>query len=276
MRQRTKRNLEPGTGLRHVLLLERYLCIGVPGKKLIPISIISAGLVVQLLADAPAGYVISANGSWSTGSGVLQAGQPVVAGARVLPQAPGSAITIAFLDGTAQTFRSGFTVEAIRPDTAPAASRILKAVGKRLEREKPIVHAMSRGGPGVEPAVLKLTGQKVDAAAALARLDAGDYDLEFRRGGSDSVHAKVAYDGEARAMASAPGLTPGLYTLHVSNTGSAATGLAPVLVAAEDRFEEKAADFEKGREMTRGWSRTIDVGAVQSFLSALLAELADE
>jgi hypothetical protein len=216
-------------------------------------------------------------GAWIAAPGALPLapGRPVMAGSRVESKEAGAVITVAFLDGSAQTFAAAFTVDSLHAVEKSGAGRMLAAVAKSIGREKrATVFGISRGSLGVTPAVLKQSGKRIDLAPAIGGLSAGEYRLELTpfEGGA-AAEATCSFDPPAGTSATLA-VAPGVYTLRVASASGTPVGSATVRVVASAEFAAMAGAFGEGVAMTAAWPAGTDPAAVNHFLTALLIDLA--
>jgi hypothetical protein len=239
---------------------------------------IAAVAVLTCVAHAQetAGYVLKVQGTWtaSPGAVTLQPGKPVAAGSRIESKDANRSITIAFLDGSAQTFTDTHTVESQHASATSGTKRMLEAVSKSLSLEKrSAVFGISRGSLTVRPSVLKQTGKRLDLGPAMGSLTSGAYTLDFTPAkGGDAVSAKCNFDPPSATSATVP-LGPGAYLLRVASASGTPIGSATVLVASGADFEDKSAVFRAGLATVASWPSDTDPAAIQEFLTALLIGL---
>jgi hypothetical protein len=241
------------------------------------LATLAASALTACLAQDTAGYVLAVKGSWTAapGSAQLAPGGSVSAGSQIKPKDASSSITVAFLDGSAKTFTATFTVASREAPAGSGVSRMVEAVAKRMGSDKrQSVSGMSRGSLEVRPAVLKLTGRRLDLGPAMGSLGAGEYALELRpAAGGDSTEAKCNLDPPSATSATVP-VHAGVYSLQVASASGTPVGSATVLVASPEDFESKSAAFRKSVEVTASWPADTDPAAVQQFLSGMLLDLA--
>jgi hypothetical protein len=242
------------------------------------LAVAACRIVAWAAVQDPVGYVIEITGPWAVkpGSAELALGGPVLEGQYLQPQGPRiSHITIAFLDGTARTYREAGPVKSLQAPPEAALVDRIKAVAKAVHQNRlPAIFSISRGRTQIRPAVLKRAGRRLDLAPAFGSMEAGHYNLELARvEGGEAIKATCNFDLPADTSATVPDLA-GVYTLQVSSDAGTLLGSVMVLIVGPEDFEAKSAAFQKGVEMTAAWPADTDSGAIQLFLGALLLDLA--
>jgi hypothetical protein len=252
-----------------------------PSRTIVCLGLILACAALgSLRAEELVGYVLTApQGTWSAtpGGSKLVPGAPVYAGNHIDCRGCNATdlLTLAMLDGSPRPVTTGYIVPSLHDAAKPEIVRLIMAIGKSLSQEKRVlVFGISRGSLDVAPAVLKLTGRRVDVAPSMGRLAAAEYQLEFTPiEGGQALEARCNFDPPSHTSATAA-LSPGAYTLRVASASGAPIGNSTVLAAPAAEFDARAEEFRKGVELTASWPAGIDPQARSTFLSALLVEMA--
>jgi hypothetical protein len=140
------------------------------------------------------------------------------------------------------------------------------------------VTPVSRGMESeLKDAVVQLRDGKVDLAPAFSDLDSGSYKIHIEplKGGSASaMTAVVAWQEGGSAIATVPGMAPGLYRIsRVDGNESSPAPEAWVLVCSPGEFAAKSADYAAAVDATRKWPSEVDARAPQAVLRAYLETL---
>jgi hypothetical protein len=145
-----------------------------------------------------------------------------------------------------------------------AAERYVTPVSRGMESELKDAVVQSRDG-------------KVDLAPVFSDLDSGSYKIHIeplKGRGASSTNTVVAWQEGGSAIATIPGMAPGLYRIsRVDGNESSPMPEAWVLVCSPGEFADKSADYAAAVDATRKWPSEVDARAPQAVLRAYLETL---
>ncbi len=232
------------------------------------------------------GFVLASQGEWkwaSNGNPKVQVGEPVLEHGTA--RATGKArLTVGILDGTVKSFECPAncvaSIEGFRDSADPSLRSRLMAVGKTFfsQKETLPVYAMSRGASAAQfqQAVLPLKDGQVQFAAALVRLDAGNYKIRLRQlqKNGATYNGDLTWDPPNAVSAMVSGVSPGAYELTVDSSEGIRMGAASVVVAMLPTAAKLQGELEDARRLIAAWPAETDPAAVRNFLNALILDLA--
>lgn len=132
----------------------------------------------------------------------------------------------------------------------------------------------------LDDAVVPLTGDKIDLAAALRDMDAGTYRIRFESL-SDPKFALgpfiAKWSGSAPASVNATGINPGLYAVRAfDSAGRPVGGIAWVLLCRAKDYERSRSTFDDATDATQHWPSDVDARAARAYLRSVLDAVAPE
>ena len=264
------------------------------------LSLTLFGSCIPILSQQRVGFVLEIQGDWAgSDHEPLRVGQSLQGGLVLnsTTAADGDHIVIANLRGDiVKTIRcksricrecteAGGCYDPIHalpsaPEASGTVSTVLNAVIELLSAkpERYSVHRV-RGVENSRTEVARLEDDRLDLGSLLEGEEAGTYEFQFislSKGSqplnSRTLHGQGTWNpGGKQQTITISGIEPGLYEVRYDHGPT--TGNAWVLLCADPKFKDAAADFQGFRQQTEAWDKSVTDNTRQRYRRAYLEYL---